>query len=168
MASEPSIPLVRLILRAACLALLSLAPAASAAAAPVLVFDHGRVTREQDPFVPPQTGPIPPPPPTPAIARASLSRVQIVLRHMLERHDITQSNYDQRVKDYGDALFIRGQLAGTPRRELSAVIGALETFAAHGQPTPSRLASRIPCSTRRPPGPRRPSIMRLPWRLPAS
>ena len=88
MASEPSIPLVRLILRAACLALLSLAPAASAAAAPVLVFDHGRVTREQDPFVPPQTGPIPPPPPTPAIARASLSRVQIVLRHMLERHDI--------------------------------------------------------------------------------
>ena len=130
---------MRLILRAACLALLALAPAASAAAAPVLVFDHGHVTREQDPFVPPQTGPIPPAPPAPAIARASLSRVRIVLSHMLQRHDIGQSEYDQRVKDYDDALFIRGQLAGTPRRELSAVLGSLESFAAHGQLTPSRL-----------------------------
>jgi len=130
---------VRLILRAACLALLSLAPAASAAAAPVLVFDHGRVTREQDPFVPPQTGPIPPPPRPTALASASLSRVRIVLGHMLQRGDITQSDYDQRIRDFDDAVFYRGQLAGTWRRELSAVIGALENFAAHGQLTPSRL-----------------------------
>ncbi|MDQ6915476.1 MAG: hypothetical protein M3155_06655, partial [Actinomycetota bacterium] len=48
---------MRLILRAAILALAVLVPAASAAAAPVLVFDHGRVTREQDPFAPPvETG----------------------------------------------------------------------------------------------------------------
>src|SRR5207248_2180278 len=138
-ASEPTTPVVRLILRAAGLALLFAGFAAPAAAAPVLVFDHGRVTREQDPFLPAQAGPVSTRPPARAAAFRT-QNVRVVLQHMLQRGQIDQSGYDDLSKDYDDALFIRGQLAGTPRRELTAVISDLNGFASHGQLTPSRLA----------------------------
>lgn len=139
-ASEPSIPVVRLILRGACaFLLLALLPSA-AAATPVLVFDHGRVTREQDPFEPADVGPVPTRAAAPAPARAAQgASAKIVLRHLLERGQIDQSTYDNRTKDYDDAVFIRGQLSGTPRRELSAIIAQLNGFASHGQLTASRV-----------------------------
>jgi hypothetical protein len=139
-ASEPSIPLVRPSLRAAILALALLVPASSAAAAPVLVLDHGRVTREQDPFAPPVSpAEARARPPARLAASGDVSRVRIVLGNLLRRGQITQSDYDRRTKDYDDALFIRNQLAGTPRRELTAVISALNSFAARGWLDPSRL-----------------------------
>jgi hypothetical protein len=139
-ASEPTIPVVRLILRAACLTVLLAAFAAPAAAAPVLVFDHGRVTREQDPFLPAQTGPVSTRPPARPAAALRTQNVRVVLQHMLQRGEIDQSGYDNLTNDYDDALFIRAQLAGTPRRELTAVIADLNAFAARGQLTSSRLA----------------------------
>jgi hypothetical protein len=59
---------------------------------------------------------------------------------MLQRGQIDQSQYDDLSKDYDDALFIRRQLAGTPRRELTAIISDLNGFASRGKLTPSRLA----------------------------
>jgi hypothetical protein len=128
-----------LILRAACLALLVLLPAASAGAAPVLVFDHGRVTREQDPFVPAQTGPVAARPPARRAATPGTTPVRTALARLLQNGQIPQSDYDQRTKDYDDALFIRNQLAGTSRSELSAVIDSLNGFAARGLLDLSRL-----------------------------
>jgi hypothetical protein len=130
-----------LVLRAACLTLLLLAGlTASAAAAPVLVFDHGRVTREQDPFLPAQAGPVLTRPPAPTARLASTQSVRIVLRHLLQRGQIDQSSYDDLSKDYDDALFIRAQLSGTPRRELTSIINTLNSFAARGLLTTSRLS----------------------------
>jgi hypothetical protein len=137
-ASEPSIPVVRLILRGACLALLLGALPSAASAAPVLVFDHGRVTREQDPFAPADVGPVPTRAPTQARS-AQGSNAKVVLRHLLQSGQIDQGTYDTRTTDYDDAVFIRAQLAGTPRRELGAAISALNGFAAHGQLTASRV-----------------------------
>jgi D-glucuronyl C5-epimerase C-terminus len=138
-ASEPSIPMVRLILRGACFALLLVAFPASAAATPVLVFDHGRVTRENDPFEPADVGPLPPRSAAPAARAAQTASAKVVLRHLLDRGQIDKGTYDTHTKDYDDAVFIRAQLGGTPRRELGAVISQLNGFASHGQLTASRV-----------------------------
>jgi hypothetical protein len=135
-AGERSIPLVRsirLLLAAACL----LVPASSAAAAPVLVLDGGRVTREHDPFVPAATGPVPSRPP--AARAAGAGSVRRELAALLASGQIAQAEHDERVKDYDDALFVRNQLAGTPRRELSGVLSNLAGIAARRELTRTRL-----------------------------
>jgi hypothetical protein len=141
-AGERSIPLVRLI-RLAVLAACLLVPAAPAAAAPVLVLGQdGRVVREQDRFTPPST-------PLPAWAvRAGAARararsaglsVRSALGSLRQSGAITQADYDARIKDYDDALFIRNQLSGTRRAELDGVLGLLGGIAGSGQLDASRL-----------------------------
>jgi hypothetical protein len=122
------------------LALALLVPAAPAAAAPVLVFDHGRVTREEDPFAPPVSpAELRARPPARVAASGDVAPVRNALGSLLRRGLISQSDFDERSKDYDDALFIRNQLAGTPRRELTAVLSALNSFASRGVLDPSRL-----------------------------
>src|SRR5436190_17956364 len=82
-ASEPSIPMVRLILRGACFALLLAAFPSAAVATPVLVFDHGRVTRENDPFEPANVGPVPSRSQAPPARTAQGSSAKVVLKHLL-------------------------------------------------------------------------------------
>ncbi|HVE67543.1 MAG TPA: D-glucuronyl C5-epimerase family protein [Solirubrobacteraceae bacterium] len=52
---------------------------------------------------------------------------------------ISAAQYDQRVKDLDDALFIRNQLSGTRRRELDGVLGLMGGIAARGQLDATRL-----------------------------
>jgi hypothetical protein len=142
-AGERSIPLVRLI-RLALLAACLLAPAAPAAAAPVLVLgSHGQVVREMDRFTPPAT----PLPARAAKAGAAAARARAAgssplrsaLGSLRSSGAISQAQYDQRLKDLDDALFIRNQLTGTRRRELDGVLGLMGGIAARGQLDASRL-----------------------------
>lgn len=140
---ERSIPFVRPI-RFALLAACFLAPAAPAAAAPVLVLgSDGRVAREHDRFVAPSAAP----PPRTARARAAHARrfaggpspVRSALSQLLGAGAIDQREHDERVRDLDDALFIRDQLTGVRRRELDGVLGLLGGIAARGQLDASRL-----------------------------
>jgi hypothetical protein len=138
--SIPSVRLIRFALLAGCLLLLA-APAllrpARAAAAPVLVLGpDGRVTRENDRFLPP-SGPVPAYPP-PARA-AGNGAVRNALAALVASGQISQVDHDAYVKDFDDALFIRNQLQGTRRSELNAVLSLLNGFATRGELTGSRL-----------------------------
>lgn len=118
-------------------------PTTAARAARVLVLAHGHVRVEHDPFVPTVE--------EPALAlalgraatpRARASRgpsVRAVLAELLDRGAIDQVEYDQRLTSYTDALGSRGNLSGTRRRELASVISNLDSFAARGLVTVSRL-----------------------------
>ena len=134
--AERSIRAVRLIHLAA-LAACVLVPASSAAASTVLVMGpDGRVTREQDRFVPasaPVKATVPP-------ARAAgPGSVRSALAQLLANGEIDQIEHDKRAKSYDDALFIRNQLSGTRRRELNGVISLLNSMAGRGELTRTRL-----------------------------
>ncbi|MDX6697995.1 MAG: hypothetical protein QOE65_1392 [Solirubrobacteraceae bacterium] len=142
-AGERSIPLVRLI-RFALLAACLLAPAAPAAAAPVLVLGKGgHVVREQDPFTPRGT-PVPAAAVKAGAARArahaaGVSSIRTALGDLRRAGAISQAEYDARAKDLDDALFIRNQLTGTRRNELDGVLGLTAGIASRGQMDASRL-----------------------------
>jgi hypothetical protein len=132
--------LVRLI-RLALVAGGLLLPAVPAAAAPVTVYDGGRLVRENDPFVPSAGGPAPTRKDgARATARAAGNgSVRGALGGLLAAGQIGQVEHDERVKEYDDALAIRNQLSGARRRELSGVISLVTGIAGRGELSASRL-----------------------------
>jgi hypothetical protein len=138
--SIPSVRLIRSVLLAACL----LVPAAPAAAAPVLVLGPaGRVVREQDRFTPAST-PVRAGQTRAAAARpraraAGVPSIRSALEGLRQSGAIGQDEYDRRVKDLDDALFIRNQLSGARRAELDGVLGLMSGIAGSGQLDASRL-----------------------------
>ena len=116
---------------------------APAAAAPVVVLDHGRAHVEQDRFLPPEDPataraartPVPARPP----ARASAASVRAALQTLLDSGQIDQVEFDQRTATYDAALEAYGNLSGTRRHQLGTVLANLANLASSGQLVVSRL-----------------------------
>jgi D-glucuronyl C5-epimerase C-terminus len=124
----------------------TLALAAPVAASPVLVFDNGHVTKADDPALPAAAASDPlvdaprecvPPAPT---ASMSVVSVRKALRRAYDRGDIDRPTYSGYADVYSSAKSAWHQLSGTRQHELGAVIATVNTLAARGQLTASRMA----------------------------
>jgi hypothetical protein len=127
-------------------AVVVLAAAAQASAAPVLVLDGKRVTERQQRFAGPTE--LPPPPRTrePVLAKRAVvartrrgKQIRRALKRLLERGQIDRVEYAARVKTVKRALRTRRRLSGTRRAELGAVITNADAMARAGTLTTSRL-----------------------------
>ncbi|MEA2494188.1 MAG: hypothetical protein QOJ29_2099 [Thermoleophilaceae bacterium] len=127
-------------------ALAALACAAPAAASPVLVYDNGRVTQEDDPALPAATAssPFVDAPrecsPGPVIASAAAVSVRKALRRVYDRGAIDRETYSAYGDTYSAAKHAWHRLGGNGKRELGAVIASVNSLAARGLLTASRLA----------------------------
>ena len=116
--------------------------AAGAGASPVLVFDGERARAENDPYLPAADLPAPP---RRAAARSRASAAQRgptvyqELDRLLAEGQIDQIQHDVREDSYKRARRAYRALSGTPKLELRAAMRNVETVAATGQLTPSRL-----------------------------
>ncbi|HEX6712119.1 MAG TPA: D-glucuronyl C5-epimerase family protein [Thermoleophilaceae bacterium] len=135
--------------------LATLTIAAPAAASPVLVFDNGRVTNEDDPALPAgsASNPIAAAPrecgvTRPAVAsaaafaptaHASVVSVRKALSRAYRRGDIDRETYSAYGEVYGDAKSAWHRLGGNRKRELAAVITTVNALAARGDLTASRM-----------------------------
>lgn len=157
----PAIPLAALVA--------ALAIAAPAAASPVLVYDGGRVTRADDPALPPAqaTNALPAAPrecirgdaadaagPAEATsaasprthdaasphAHAAAISVRNALRRAYDRGDIDREAYSAYGDVYSRAKTAWHRLGGNQRLELGAVIATVNALAAGGQLNASRMA----------------------------
>lgn len=130
-------------------AVLALAAAAQASAAPVLVLDGGRVIETDQRFAGPTELPAPPRTRTRARALPKLSaagrrvargkRVRRALSRLARAGRIDGAEYRARVKTIKRALRTLRGLRGSRARELAAVIDNADTMARRGSLTPSRL-----------------------------
>ena len=130
-------------------AMISLAAAAQAAAAPVLVLDGERVTERHERFAGPTELPSPPRSRARLLPKGAVGtarrrarpgkEVRRALSRLLESGQIDQAEYSGRVKTIKRALRTRRRLSGTRARELGAVIGNADAMARAGTLTASRL-----------------------------
>ncbi|MFL5842985.1 MAG: D-glucuronyl C5-epimerase family protein [Thermoleophilaceae bacterium] len=120
--------------------------ASSAAASPVLVYDGGQVSKADDPALPAAEGSNPMPasarlcsakPGATAVA-AALS-VRKALRRAYDRGDIDRDAYSAFGDVYSKAKSAWHRLGGNRHTELGAVITTVNTLAARGQLTASRM-----------------------------
>ena len=127
-------------------AVLVLAPASTASAAPVLVLDHGRVRTENDPFlaragVPPVDGSAAArtPRPGPATSALRTGAVRASLDHLLASGQIGQATHDAKLTIWERALAARRRLRGVLRAGQTNAIGTVGWLAQRGRLTASRL-----------------------------
>lgn len=127
-------------------ALATLAFAAPAAASPVLVFDDGRVTSEDDPALPAASAsnPLADAPHKcgagqAPIASASVVSVRRALRRAYDRGGLDRETYSAYGDVYSGAKSAWHRLGGTRKRELGSVITTVNALAAGGQLTVSRM-----------------------------
>src|SRR4051794_29352261 len=127
-------------------ALASLAVAGPAVASPVLVFDDGRVSKADDPALPPATAANPLVDSAhqcgTAAPTASMSVVSVrqALRRAYGRGDIDRDTYSAYGQVYSHAKSAWHRLSGNRQRELGAVIATVNALAARSQLTASRMA----------------------------
>ena len=142
----PNLDRVTRLRTAALAAILSLAAAADAAAAPVLVLDGRRAVERQDRYLPATDLP---PPPRAARTPSYRARVGAAARRgpsvgqeldrMLAAGQIDAAQRNARVLSYRRARSSLRRLTGRRRVELAAVMANLDAIAAGSQLTPSRL-----------------------------
>jgi hypothetical protein len=142
-------------------ALTTLAVAAPAAASPVLVYDNGRVTKADDPALPPATaanplvdvprecGVTPRQPGDSASAASAASApaahsavvsVRKALRRAYARGEIDPATYSAYGDVYSNAKSAWHRLGGNRQRELGAVITTVNSLAARGLLTAGRMS----------------------------
>jgi D-glucuronyl C5-epimerase C-terminus len=138
-------------------AIAALAFAAPAAASPVLVYDGGHVTTQDDPALPPAeaTNPVPDAPrqcaagtptassaraPASPVAHAAVVSVSKALRRAYATGRLDRATYFGYRETYSAAKSSWHRLGGNGRVELGAVITTVNSLAARGLLTPSRMA----------------------------
>ncbi len=131
--------------------------AAPAGASPVLLYDGGHVTTVDDPALPPAadtnpvsldahecapaaTSPAATPAQTPApTAQTAAISVRRALRRAYDRGELSRATYSSYGDVYSQAKSAWHRLAGNRRAELGAVIASVNSFAARGILTASRM-----------------------------
>jgi hypothetical protein len=121
--------------------------AAPAAASPVLVYDHGHVTKTDDPALPPASASNPladvPHRCAGSAPRASMSVVSVrrALRRAYDRGDIDRAAYSAYSDVYSKAKSAWHRLSGSRKAELGAVITTVGELAARSALTAGRMAA---------------------------
>ena len=120
--------------------------AATASASEVLVVRDGRVTVEQDPYLPPAAATELAPPPGAAAsaaatpgARAARTTVSGALKKALKAGQIKQADHDSYLEIYKDGRRARKKAGARCRVQLRSVLVTLERLAKDGQLTASRM-----------------------------
>lgn len=113
-----------------------------ALADPVVVLsESGHASVREDPFL---TVPADPSPPGSRFAvTAGRRTVRGELARLRRRHEITDAAYRRFLRAYGSATRAAQRFGGTRRAELDAVIGNLQSIAARGSLTASRLPALL-------------------------
>ena len=135
-----------LVRRVALGALLALALAAPASAAPVLVVDGARVSKRDDPLVPSRSATDLGRPPVASVSRtavASTARgrraVTAGLRRAYRARRLSRARYRRYLRGYRRALSTHRRLRGARRAQLGYLIGSLEGMALRGRLGTSRM-----------------------------
>ena len=121
---------------------------APARAEPVIVVDHDRAQRVDDPFVPSRAEiDLGPPPGRPGRRAHVVGHgprvVARVLRRAVRARAIGRTDYSRYRRIYRDSRAILGRLAGARRRELGYVVQSLERIALARRLTPSRMPAML-------------------------
>ncbi len=137
-------PVFRRLRLIAVTAIAAAACSAPARAEQVIVVDHDRAQRVDDPFVPSRAeidlGPAPGRPALRAQAAAHGPRaVSRALRRAVQRGDTSSADASRHRRTYRRARSTLGRLGGARKRELGYVVGALERIALARALTPSRM-----------------------------